>query len=373
MIKSYKITKALALAATLAGSTAYADPTFILKNGSNAGAIQVDIMQNGSSLSGRLISIAKGDEYATNIPVSNLTTIELHYCKTSASCKTDLPEKMIAQFPKGKTIYIKFDGKHLEVQKGTFGTTTGKYSGLSLANNVKQHEIKITHAKTSKTDLGVGGSYRQEPTLTGVGKTGPVRPEGMMQAEATGYKPAKPTAPKPQQQEPGLTGVGKTGPVRPEGMMQAEATGYKPTKPTAPKPQKQEPGLTGVGKTGPIRPEGSLESPAVGGATQVETQQDPLDLAWKHFPTANKFRIEEGVEFFDTKGSNMGQLAHVARQVLNVPKNIPDKEIAKEFRKLSIKYHPDKTQNNDQKNEFTAVQNILSQAKDILIKYNETK
>jgi hypothetical protein len=156
MIKSYKITKTLALAGMLVGSTVYAaDPTFILKNGSSAGAIQVDIMQNGNSLSGRLISIAKGDEYATNIPTSNLTTIELHYCKTSASCKTELPEKMIAQFPKGKTIYIKYDGKQLEAQKGSFGKTTGKYSGLSMDNNVTKNEIKITHAKTSKADLGM--------------------------------------------------------------------------------------------------------------------------------------------------------------------------------------------------------------------------
>jgi hypothetical protein len=156
MIRSYKITKTLALTTMLVGGTVYAaEPTFILKNGSSAGAIQVDIMQNGNSISGRLISIAKGDEYATTIPVSNPTTIELHYCKTSSSCKTELPEKLIAQFPKGKTIYIKFDGKQLEAQKGSFGKTTGKYSGLSLDNNVTKNEIKIIHAKTSKADLGM--------------------------------------------------------------------------------------------------------------------------------------------------------------------------------------------------------------------------
>jgi len=184
MIKFYTV-NALALAIMLAGGMIYADTTFILKNGSSAGPIQVDVMQNGKSVSGGLKSIAKDGELALDIPIAKATTMELHYCKTASSCKTELPEKLVVKFPQGKTMYVKFDGKQLEKQKGSFGKTTGKYSGLSLANNVDKNEISITHAKTPKSDLGVGGK------MPHAGPTGSEKTPAMPQ------KPAKPTAPKP--------------------------------------------------------------------------------------------------------------------------------------------------------------------------------
>jgi len=261
------------------------DPTFHLKN-NNKDSIQIDIMQNNKSLTG-LQRVAKGSEFPFQLDISKPTTLEIHYCPTPDYCKTNLPIKMIAKIKAGKTIYAKFDGKTIEPQKGDIlGKTT---SGYSTKNNVGKGDMKVEGGGTKKSELGIGGMYKQE---------------------------------MPQQ---------KTA---------------APTESSAAE---------------------SVEVPE-------ESALDPMETAWTLFPDANKYRLEEQIDFFgaEKKESDLAQKAVVARKVLQLPKNAPNADIARAFRKMSLPYHPDRAPAN-KKEEYTIAQNILSHAKDVLIQYNEKK
>lgn len=133
--------------------------TLHLKNNS-ADSIQIDIMQNNKTISG-LKRVAKGGELTLELDINKPTTADIHYCPTATYCKTNLPDKMTASFKPGKTIYVKFDGKKVAPQKGN--PITGKTTaGYSTKNNVAKADISVKGGKTSKTDLGVGGMYKQE-------------------------------------------------------------------------------------------------------------------------------------------------------------------------------------------------------------------
>jgi|GEM_PF-1915190 len=140
------------------GLCAMIPPTFHLKNNSKD-TIQINIIQDGSSVFKiapvGLRSVAKGGEFPFQLDISKPTTLEIGYCPTADYCKTSLPAKMIAKIKAGKTVYIKFDGKTIEPQKGDIlGKTT---KGYSTKNNVDKGDMKVEGGGTKKSELGIGG------------------------------------------------------------------------------------------------------------------------------------------------------------------------------------------------------------------------
>ncbi len=429
MFKSYKPLQILILTAAMASSAIYAvDTNFVLKNGSNVGPIQIDVMQNGKSVSGGLRSIAKGSEYFLNIPITSPTTMELNYCATASSCKTELPEKLIVKFPANKTMYIKFDGKQIEPQKGDLlGRTTGENSGLSTKNNVTKNDISITRGQTTHADLGGGKTIPHKPTgsidiekeawkhfpitegdlittkdilpnefwikvlgldyyyiislpynqsydtieqkiksnyaakLTELSKiqNADVRAKAKEFAKTAFEKDtafvkkfaaSRSAAVKPQKQEPMVTGVGKTGPIMPEGPISSPASSTphaeKPAKPTAPKPQPTE------------------------SINREETTKTPLEIAWEIFPAANKLRKEDNITITYNSEQERRDAVRLARLVFEVKGSTPKAEILKKYKQLSLKYHPDKYAGD--KEVAAAISSILSNARDVLMSSSDS-
>ena len=144
--------KLLCLVVLASITTCYAvDPTFHLKNNSS-GEIQYELMQQTKSLTGGVKTVAKGHSGKFHVDISKPTILYLYYCLTAESCKTKLPQegsvhKTKVNFPAGKTIYIKFDGKHITSQKGTKNQTS---EGYNTEHNVTNDDIVPVHSEVPK-------------------------------------------------------------------------------------------------------------------------------------------------------------------------------------------------------------------------------
>lgn len=115
------------------------EPTFHLKNKSDAN-IQVMVMQGNAMRSKGFQAIVRnGALELDNITSNSPTKIELNYCFGDTNCT-----QFVAHFTQGKTIYIKFDGKSITPQEGTFlSGRTKTTDGYSLKNNVTTDDIEV--------------------------------------------------------------------------------------------------------------------------------------------------------------------------------------------------------------------------------------
>jgi hypothetical protein len=82
------------------------------------------------------MEVRKKQSYDKIINLAEKTTVRLY------DENEDLMYK--AEFPAGKTIYIKWDGKKISPQKGDVFKNTKK--GYSLKNNVKASDIKVIYS-----------------------------------------------------------------------------------------------------------------------------------------------------------------------------------------------------------------------------------
>jgi len=127
-----------------------ADPMFHLKNNS-ADAIQIDITQNGKSLLKRLESVKENGDFTLHtVDTKKDTVLDIHFCPTADWCKKLSPKKfsitIFASPVQNKTVYIKFDGKKIEPQKGDLlGKTTKGYSNKNNVTSKDFSPATITH------------------------------------------------------------------------------------------------------------------------------------------------------------------------------------------------------------------------------------
>jgi hypothetical protein len=183
----------LLLLSVMSIGTSYAmqTPTFSLKNNSSE-IIHIDLRQNSKSLFGSLRTIMANTEFPVYIDVSNQKTIlHIFFCPTNTDCTT-MQKKLSATFPMGKTIYIKFDGKKIEVQKGISGLTT---LGFSTAHNVNTGDFTSIESNVNRqlmTVLSTKPTHAQSVSSSSPAR--PKQPTPSMPNKTSQSKPAKPDA-----------------------------------------------------------------------------------------------------------------------------------------------------------------------------------
>lgn len=353
------------LAMTLSAGIITADPAFNLKNKSSD-AIQLDIIQNGKSLTGLKSVKANGDFSLETMDLAATTLIEIYFCPTRDWCKTQLPEKLVARVEIGKNIYIKFTGAGLQVQKGALGLTTKGYSLKNVAQIMSQDFYvgsmrgnKKEYTRTSKPTA----SKKTSPTQTSpaipqktpaiqlvapskntaivsskplkstdivpltstpsaksievfatppsekivpVGYiTGQATQEALAQASKTNLPSASVAAELQEASTVPLTAAQKTGPYNTEtGPLIQPAIRIAPTAPASKKAQTDM--VAGSGKSG--LQESSIPEKISPSETQT-VKPVSKELAWQEFPEANRLR---------KKLKNGDQSPFVARKVLGL-------------------------------------------------------
>ena len=388
------------------------DPTFHLKNNST-GIIQINITQGGRSLftlkPTHLRPIAKGGEFAFQVDTSKPTALELYYCPTAEFCKTNNPEKLIARFTENKTIYIKFEGKKIEPQKGN-PITGNSTSGYSLKNNVTVQDISVIKAKPETVKLSQaeltqmipqGSPQATKPkaseqrpsaitlattkptdvvplsdaqpkktaadTTQQVGKVKPSASLVELQMQEASTIPLEtpekvtpqPTTIKPKKQAAQiieLTGISKEAP---ESSATQSAQQTKPAiriAPAAVQPSKKQPSQD----VSQIAQKSGLQESTISEKTsQAEMQAlkpDSKELAWNEFPEANLLR---------KKLKQADNSPFVARKVLGLTVGATEQEIKKSASKLESFY-----KSRSYRGDVTLVPDIITiitHAKEILI------
>jgi hypothetical protein len=168
-------------------SHAMRTPAFSLKNNS-ADTIQFDLKQNGKSLFDNPLVINAHKELFVHIDTANQNTVlHLFFCPPNTDCNNE-QKKLATTFPKGQTIYIKFDGKKIEAQKGgSSGKTT---LGFSTEHNVTNGDFVVVTGNI-RSELVRSSSSR--PISTQSAPVQPTKPTPELSSAQKPKKPAKPS------------------------------------------------------------------------------------------------------------------------------------------------------------------------------------
>jgi len=180
--------KLIAVLAIISINTSHAmrTPAFSLKNNSSD-TIQFDLKQNGKSLFDSPLVINAHRELFLQIDTTIHNTImHLFFCPANTDCNNE-QKKLSTTFPKGKTVYIKFDGKKIEAQKG--GSTGKTTLGFSTEHNVANDDF-VTVKASIRNELVRSSSSRPMST-----QSAPTRPSNPAPTLSTTQRPEKPAKP----------------------------------------------------------------------------------------------------------------------------------------------------------------------------------